>query len=148
METIAVFVDDAAYALKALKPMAEQPTQWLLVVCTPRLTRRIGKWVSHSNREQWRAKWAAKLVGELKPMLGHTPGSTVDSIVATRPLSEVTPQLRARLGPTLRVLDARRPKLDPMSEPLADAEANEHDNRWALPIAVSSSLGVVLALTD
>lgn len=148
METIAVFVDDAAYAQQALRPMAEQPTQWLLVVCTPRLTRRIGKWVSHSNREQWRAKWAAKLVDELKPLLSQTEGSSVESIIAMRPLTEVTPQLRARLGSTLRVLDARRPKLTPLPEPLADPAAGEPGNRWALPIAVSSSLGVVLALTD
>ena len=58
METIAVLINDAAHARHMLLPMrtAAEPTHWILVACAPRLTRRIGRWVSHSQREHWRER--------------------------------------------------------------------------------------------
>jgi hypothetical protein len=45
------------------------PTHWVLVACAPRMTHRISKWVSHSSRENWRAKWADKLFDQVVPPL-------------------------------------------------------------------------------
>jgi hypothetical protein len=144
MDTIAVFVDDAAYAARLLSPMIGPSTQWVLVACAPRLTHRIGKWVSHRNREQWRRRWADKLFAELAPTL--PAGTTLDKLVAKSPLTEVVARLRTRHGAALRVLDARRPKLGQAMEPLSPE--HQADGAWTVPIAVSSGLSVVLALSD
>jgi len=149
METIAVFVDDAEHARRLLLPMAAQgaSTQWVLVACAPRLTHRIGRWVSHGQREQWRKRWAAKLFTELEPVLAGRPGDRVQTRLAKRPLQQVVQQLCREYGSALRLLDARRPKLGEIAEPLAGGEQAAR-SRWAVPIAVSGGLSVVLALTD
>ena len=71
MDNIIVYIDDAAYALHLLQPMlptagtadaARTPapgslasatsftgTHWILVGCAPRVTRRVSKWVTHSE---------------------------------------------------------------------------------------------------
>jgi hypothetical protein len=147
MDTIAVFVDDADHALKVLQPMhaARDATHWVLVACAPRLTHRIGKWVSHSSREQLRMRWATKLFEQLRPKLG---GGKVETHLAKRPLAEVAAQLRSQYGIGMRVLDARRPKLGQTAESVSPASPNDTDDRWAVPIAVSSGLSVMLALSD
>jgi hypothetical protein len=149
METIAVFVNDAAYARRILLPMepAGEATHWVLVACAPRLTHRIGRWVSHGQREQWRARWAERLFAELQPSLAARQGDRVQTRVAKTPLQQVVEQLHREHGPALRLLDARRPKLAQPTEPLAGDEATE-TSRWTVPIAVSGGLAMVLALTD
>ena len=74
MDKIIVYLDDAAYAKQQLAPMvtstadvANAATYWVLVACAPRMTQRISKWVSHSARENWRAKWADKLFTQVVP---------------------------------------------------------------------------------
>ena len=64
MENIIVYLDDAAYAQQQLAPMQGDAapenrgagTRWVRVACPPHMTRRIGKWVSHSARESWRGQ--------------------------------------------------------------------------------------------
>lgn len=107
MDKVIVYVDDAAHA-RAQLPAGAQPTHWLLVACAPRMTHRISKWVSHSARENWRAKWADKLFAEVVPPLRER-GDTVTPILARGPLPELTRALMAEHG-TARVLDVRRPK--------------------------------------
>jgi hypothetical protein len=46
----------------------------------------------------------------------------------------------------LRLLDARRPKLGHPLEPLP--RQDEETGRWTVPIAVSASMSVMLALFD
>src|SRR4051812_7692499 len=116
MENIIVYLDDAAYAQQQLAPMqgAASPqhggmaTRWVLVACPPRMTRRIGKWVSHSARENWRAKWAEKLFDRIVPQL-RSAGGEVTTVVANGPLPELTKKLTSQHN-AARVLDARRPK--------------------------------------
>ena len=88
METIAVFADDAEYARHIVQPMlnSAMPTHWVLVACAPRLTHRISKWVSHSAREQWRGKWAAKLFEAMEPTFQAQPGASVETMLAKGPL--------------------------------------------------------------
>lgn len=148
MEKIAVFVDDAEHAQRLLAPMLAQgagQVQWVVIGCAPRLTHRIGKWVSHSQREHWRDTWSRTLKSRLAPLFGN---AAVEWDLARGPLDEVGRRLRRRLGSDLRVLDARRPKLGAPLAPL-DAQAPQSAaGRWAAPVAVSSGLSVVLALTD
>jgi hypothetical protein len=147
MEMIAAFVDDAAQALRVLKPLAGPHTHWVLVGCAPKLTHRVSKWVSHSNREQWRARWAAQLFEQLRPQL---PGARVETLVARRPLAEVAQQLQLRHGRSLRLIDARRPRMGQPQEALpADmVEAAPMQDRWTVPIAITSGLSLVLTLSD
>lgn len=107
MEKVIVYLDDAAYARDQL-PAGAAPTHWLLVACAPRMTHRISKWVSHSARENWRAKWADKLFDQVVPPLRQR-GDTVTPILARGPLPELTRALVAEHGEA-RVVDARRPK--------------------------------------
>jgi hypothetical protein len=153
MEKIAVFVDDAEHAKQLLAPMLAQgahPVRWVIVACPPRLTHRIGKWVSNAGREQFRERWARTLRDRLEPTLARAPiGGGPDWLVAGGPLDRFADGLRARFGTDLRVLDARRPKLGVDLPPLVGgAKPATPGRRWATPIAVSSSLSVMLALTD
>jgi hypothetical protein len=147
MEKIAAFVDDAAHALRVLQPLAHPGTHWLLVGCAPKLTHRVSKWVAHSSREQWRARWAAQLFEEMRPKL---VGARVDTLVARRPLPEVAQQLQLRHGRELRMIDARRPRMGHAHEALpADlVEATPMQDRWTVPIALTSGLSLVLTLSD
>lgn len=147
MEKIAVFVDDAAHALRVLQPLAKPGTHWVLVGCAPKLTHRVSKWVAHSSREQWRARWAAQLFDELRPQLG---GTRIDTLVARRPLPEVAQQLQLRHGRSLRMIDARRPRMGHVHETLPTelVETPTTQDRWTVPIAVTSGLSLVLTLSD
>jgi hypothetical protein len=80
----------------------------VLVACAPRMTHRISKWVSHSSRENWRAKWADKLFDQVIPSL-QARGDAVTPVLARGPLPELTRELMAE-HPTASILDVRRPK--------------------------------------
>ena len=110
MDKVIVYLDDPAYARQRM-PAEPGPTHWLLVACAPRMTHRISKWVSHSARENWRAKWAGKLFDQVVPDL-QARGDTVTPILARGPLPELTRDLMAEHG-TSHVLDVRRPKQEP-----------------------------------
>ena len=118
MDTVIVYLDDADYALQHIAALRRKEgeslkpqTHWVLVGCAPRMTHRISKWVSHSARENWRAKWADKLFAQVLPWLGR--GSTdVTTVLAKGPLPELAEQLQATHG-VAQVVDARRPKAAP-----------------------------------
>jgi hypothetical protein len=107
MEKVIVYVDDPAYAHQQMRATGT-PTHWLVVACAPRMTHRVSKWVSHSSRENWRAKWADKLFEQVVPVL-QARGDAVTPILAKGPLPELTRSLLAEHG-DLRVMDVRRPK--------------------------------------
>ena len=111
MEKVIVYLDDPAYTRQQMPAVDAGPTHWLLVACAPRMTHRISKWVSHSARESWRAKWADKLFDQVIPPL-QARGDTVTAILARGPLPELTRSLMAEHG-VERVLDVRRPKQEP-----------------------------------
>ena len=148
MEKIAVFVNDAAHARHLLQPMLEGAgaAHWVLVACPPTLTRHIGRWVSHAAREQWRERWAAELFEAIEPELRARPGK-VERLLAKRPLVEVSKRLEARLG-AIRLLDARRPRLGKPDEPISASQPASDVGRWAVPVAATAGLTVMLALAD
>lgn len=131
MDRVIVYVDDAAYAQQVLAPLfardVSAQTQWVLVACAPRMTHRISKWVSHSARENWRAKWADKLFAQILPAL-RAPASSVTTVVAKGPLVELTEQLQAAQPSAAQVVDARRPKSD-----TPEPEKNPAGRSWSSP---------------
>ena len=150
MENIIVYIDDAAHAQHQLAPMKsgstaqqDQATHWVLVACPPRLTRRIGKWVSHSAREAWRTKWSEKVFDQVVPQLRGN-ADRVTMVVATGPLVPLTRKLVAEHG-VARVLDARRPKLGQDLQPVTADQPTPQQGRWTVPGAVAG-MGAVLVL--
>lgn len=153
MEKIIVYLDDATYAQQQLAPMRSghspaegtrgSATHWVLVACAPRLTQRIGKWVSHSARENWRAKWAEKLFAQIVPQL-QKAGDGVTTVLARGPLPELTKKLLAAHG-AVHVLDARRPKFGHDMQPVTADQPTGRDGRWEVPGAVAG-LGAMLVL--
>ena len=112
MNTTIVYLDDADYAVQQISPLRGQTGgHWILVGCAPRMTHRISKWVSHSARENWRAKWADKLFAQVLPWLGRS-STDVTTVLAKGPLPELAEQLQATHG-VAQVVDARRPKAAP-----------------------------------
>ncbi|MCC9596686.1 MULTISPECIES: hypothetical protein [unclassified Rubrivivax] len=150
MEQIAVFVDDAEHARRILAPMLAQaagPTRWVVVGCAPKLTHRVGKWVSHRSRENWREQWLRTLRDRLEPTFAMASGER-EWMVARAPLPDVSARLRRRLGADLRLLDARRPKLGAVMPPLSAEQPAAQDHRWSTGLAVATGMATVLALTD
>lgn len=149
MEKIAVFVNDLAAARHILQPMlqGEGPTHWVLVACPPTLTRHIGRWVSQVARQQWRERWAADLFGPLQAELKAQAGSEVETLIAKKPLVDVSARLLARL-PHLRLLDARQPRVGRIDEPISAAQPAQAANRWTAPVAATAGLSLMLTLAD
>lgn len=153
MDKIIVYLDDAAYAQQQLAPMtAHEPigaapaTHWVLVACAPRMTQRISKWVSHSARENWRAKWAEKLFGQVVPHLKER-GDSVSTVLAKGPLPDLTKRLSAEHA-TSRVLDARRPKFGQDMQPVTADQPTARDERWSVPGAVLGMSAVLVLAAE
>ena len=149
MEKIIVYMDDADFAQQQLAPMKvgaasgrSGVTHWVLVACPPRMTRRISKWVSHSARESWRAKWSEKLFGSVVPAL-RTDGDEVTTVIAKGELVELTAKLCAEHG-AKHVLDARRPKFGQDMQPVTPDQPAAKGG-WELPGAVAG-MGAMLVL--
>ena len=152
MDKIIVYLDDAAFAQQQLAPMQAggapgrqrgAATHWVLVACAPRMTQRISKWVSHSARESWRAKWAEKLFEQIVPGL-RASGDDVTTLLAKGPLPELTRKLLAEHHAS-HVLDARRPKFGQQLQPVTASQPTGKDGRWEVPAAVAG-MGAVLVL--
>jgi hypothetical protein len=145
MDKMIVYVDDAEHALHLISPMLQTsaPMHWILVACPPKLTQRISKWVSHSARQSWRARWADKLFGQIRPRLTDQKDQ-VDTLVAQEPLVRITQRLLAQ-HPQARVLDARRPKLGVDQPPVNHHQTPDTPSAWAIPGAMAS-LGAVMIL--
>ncbi len=150
MDKIIVYLDDAAYARQQLAPMlaAGGRTHWLLVACPPRLTQHVSKWVSHSARENWRAKWSAELFSQVVPALQQR-GDTVTPLVAAKkkPLLVLTQELLLQHGGA-RVLDARRPKLGQEQQPVVPGQPMATDQRWVVPGAAAGLAAALLLAAD
>jgi hypothetical protein len=117
LDTYIVYLDDAAYAESKLAQLLAQPQKkrFVLVACAPRMTRRIGKWLSHSSRENWRDKWCEKLFSQFVPHIARQ--DHVFCEVANGPLPDYTEMLLKDLG-RAQVIDARRPKFGIEMQPV------------------------------
>jgi hypothetical protein len=150
MNTLIVYLDDASYAQHMLAPMLNKDisTRWVLVACAPRMSRRIGKWLSHSARENWRTKWCDNLFAKVMPTLepGTAGQALVECLVAKGPLPALTQTLRARFG-AAQVVDARRPKFGVALESVTLEQPREK-HRWQIPGAVGSLSAVLVLASD
>ncbi len=117
LDTYIVYLDDATYAESKLAQLLAQPQKkrFVLVACAPRMTRRIGKWLSHSSRENWCRKWCEKLFSQFVPRIARQ--DHVFCEVANGPLPEYTEMLLSDLG-SAQVIDARRPKFGVEMQPV------------------------------
>ena len=150
MDTVILFVDDAAYAREHLQRIAPAPDRaaarhWVLVACAPRMTRRVSQWMSRSARENWRAKWFARAQEALVPALRHE-GAEVTALLAQGPLTDLTRRLQLEHG-AARVVDARRPKLGVDMEPVVPGQLPAGHSGWALPGAMVG-MGALLVLAN
>jgi len=125
MDRIIMYLDDAGFARRQLALLnagtadCSQATHWILVACPPRMTRHMSKWVNHAARQNWRNKWANRLLSQVSAGLQER-GDTVTAVLADGPLDELALALQTRLG-MARVLDARRPKFEqPGQRAMAD----------------------------
>ena len=148
MDTLITYIDDAEYALRIITPMlnSSSKTRWILVACSPRMSRHITKWTTHSARESWTKSWSDKQFALICPALeksqGHAAGNVL-CLVAKGPLPEFTAALRAEHG-LARVVDARRPKFGQEMQAVTQGQPNM-TARWQLP-SVVGSLGAIMAL--
>ncbi|WP_295527706.1 hypothetical protein [uncultured Pseudacidovorax sp.] len=133
MDKIILYVDDAAYAVEHLDQLAPAAPgrHWIVVACAPRMTHRISKWVSHSARENWRAKWFARVQEALGPLLARE-GAQTTAVLAKGPLVELTQRLHLEHG-AARVVDARRPRIGSTMEPVVPAAAESAPRRPLVP---------------
>lgn len=147
MENIVIVLDDPEYALKILVPMKNEhnPTQWVLLVCPPKLTRHIGRWVNQASRDAWRTKWTQELVQKIKPVLCDG-GDRVQWRIAKGSLVDQTQKLQSEFR-TSRVMDVRRPKFGQDQDPVTTNQPTEHASRWTLP-GGATALGVALLMAS
>lgn len=150
MERIVAFVNDAEHALEQIQPLLDEgggPKLWIVVATAPRLTRHIGRWVSHSARQQQLERWSNDLFTRIERALRRQAGNQVQTMLVKRPLVEVSAQLKQRHG-SVRLLDARKPGLGRADEPIS-AEAPPADKGPSMGmIAATAGLGAMLALAD
>lgn len=128
MDTMIVYVDEAAYAMRMLTPMLSSartptPMRWIVVGCAPRLSQHIGKWVTNSARQSWRGEWGRQIFQQIVPLL-QASGDAVITKVACGPLCELTDLLLAQYGGA-HVLDARRPKFGQDLQPVTRQQPHE-----------------------
>jgi hypothetical protein len=151
MDKIIVYLDDAAYAQQQLAPLqagnapqgAGATTHWILVACAPRMTQHISKWVSHSARQNWRAKWAENLFQGVVPQLREA-GDEVTTLLAKGSLPALSQQLAAQ-HQGARVVDARRPKFGQQLPPVTAGQRTDDGRGWEVPGAVAG-MGAMLVL--
>ena len=137
METWLVYIDDKNHAQQQLTPMLIKgvPIQWVLVGCPPRLTRHAGKWLTQKAIQRWRNQWTQDNLQPIQALLSES-GDKVHTQVAHGPLVLMTKQLQQEWG-TLRVIDARRPRLGQDLPPVSDNQERTPQNPWMVPGSVA-----------
>lgn len=140
MDTLIVYIDESAHALKMLTPMlshdtARAPMRWVLVACTPRVTRHASKFVTSNARQSWRSKWADKAFQQIVPVL-QSKGDAVVTQIAHGSLCEFTDNLLARHAGS-RVLDARRPKFGEDLQPVTRQQPQAPEGVWGCAAALA-----------
>lgn len=140
MDTLIVYIDESAHALKLLTPMlppdtARAPIRWILVACTPRVTRHASRFITSNARQSLRSKWADKAFEQIVPLL-QSRGDIVVTQIAQGPLCEFTDSLLARHTGS-RVLDARRPKLGEDLSPVTRQQPQAPEGMWGCAAALA-----------
>jgi hypothetical protein len=145
METWLVYIDDKTHAQQQITPLLIHgaPVQWVLVGCPPRLTRHAGKWLTQKAIQRWRSQWTQENLQPIQALLCQR-GDKVTTRVAQGPLVEMTRQLQKEMG-TLRVLDARRPRLGQDLQPATENQERTPQSPWMVPGSVAF-MGTLMTL--
>lgn len=150
METMIVYVDDAAYACKMLQPLlsnnkqseSKTSTHWVIVACSPNVTHDISKWVSSEALALWRQDWATAMFEQITPLL-LSKGDTVNTLLANHKQSLITQSEALTLQYRgAKVLDARRPKFGQDMAPVTATQQQEHHavSGYAAAVGLASVL--------
>jgi hypothetical protein len=150
METMIVYVDDAAYARKMLQPLlpaaktaqTSESMRWIVVACTPDVTHDISKWVSPEALQLWRQDWATAVFDQITPLLQGTD-DTVTTLLASHKQSLVNQtDALTQQHSGAKVLDARRPKFGQDMAPVTAAQPQEHNkvSGYAAAVGLASVL--------
>ncbi len=151
MDRIAVFVDDSEHARRILYPYIQstaQETEWLVVACAPRLPHRVSRWLTREQCSRSRLDWVARLRSELEPTFGNRCSDSVEWLSPTGRLALTSDSLRSKYGTSLRMLDARKGRPGRSAEPILQPKSVQAHSEWGVPVAIASSLSLMLALTD
>jgi len=145
MEKMIVVVDDADHAHRLLAPLqGTHPSHdWVVLVCPPKLTRHIGRWVNAAARDAWRKKWAQEVALQLQARLGMARDS-LQWRVAKGSLMVQVERLQKQIGCT-HVLDARRTRLGQELESVSSLQPTSADASWLVP-GGATALGVAFML--
>ncbi|MBU3652175.1 MAG: hypothetical protein FGM44_03730 [Limnohabitans sp.] len=148
MEKIIVVVNDAEYALQMVAPMRNEasPTLWVLLVCPPKFTRHVNRWVSRQSLNAWRQKWSQDLIELVKPDM-TAGGDALQWRCSQRDLPQQIQRLQKEFG-THRVLDARRPKFGVQQQPVSASQPVTTNNSWSIPGGVAMMGAVLIAAAD
>ena len=148
MEKIIVVVNDAEYALQMVAPMKNEalPTHWVLLVCPPKFTRHVGRWVSRQSLKAWRNNWAQDLIEVVKPVM-TLGGDTLQWSCSQGALPDEMRRLQRETG-TQRVLDARRLKLGVQQQPVSESQPVASNNNWSVPSGVAVMGAMLIAAAE
>jgi len=148
MEKIIVVVNDAEYAMQMVAPMKNDalPTQWVLLVCPPKFTRHVGRWVSRQSLKAWRNQWAQELIQVVKPVI-TLGGDTLQWQCSQGPLPDEINRMQQEFG-THRVLDARRLKLGEHQQPVSESQPVTSNNNWSVPSGVAVMGAMLIAASE
>lgn len=151
MDRIAVFVDDSDHARRILNPYIQssaQETEWFVVASPPRLPRRVSRRLTSEQCARSRLDWLARLRSELEPLFGNGHTKSVEWLSPTGGIATTSVSLRSQYGTSLRLLDARKGRPGRAIEPILQPKSDRTTSEWGVPVAVASSLSLMLALSD
>lgn len=151
MHRIAVFVDETDHARRVLYPFVQstvEGTQWVLVACAPLLPYRVARWLHPDQRAQARTDWFASVQAELGPMFRGRQEDSLEWHDSTGRAATTFEALKAKHGTSLRVLDLRKGSPGRATPPILTSKRAPSAKEWGVPVAVASSLTLMLALTD
>ena len=112
------------------------------------MTRHAGRWVSNGARRAWIERWSGDLFSQLTPLLRDPAGSRVETMLVSRTVQGMAERLQRQHGP-VRLLDARRPRLGHIDEPLPGADgAPSPAQRWTAPLTAMAGVSSLLVLAD
>ncbi len=121
-QSVIVVVDDAQCLLQGLPALQKRPDagtpqagagapprHWVLLACPPRMSQRIGKFMSQSARAGWHTRWIDKLRAQVEPVL-QNGGDTMELHILGNQFAAQMQMLRAA-HPGAAVQDLRRPRI-------------------------------------
>lgn len=148
MEKIIVVVNDAEYALQMVDPMRNDavPTLWVLLVCPPKFTRHVSRWVNRHSLNAWRHQWAQNVIEVVKPVMTQG-GDALQWRCSKGAIPQEIKRLQQEHG-TQRVLDARRPKFGAEQQPVSASQSVTTNNSWSVPGGVAMMGAVLIAAAD